>query len=889
MGNKILLLSIVASLSCHTYAETKYLSFTEGYTSERTFDTKKNVSENNSYIDVTYQFQGAKISQTSQGDIISIENSFQLLKTGEPSLPYFSDIFLVPSENVTIEEIKSAYKEFENIDVIPSQGDYIEGSKPMEPTKGEIYGVNSLYPSGNEQIVRLQKFRGALLATINTYPIRINPVTKKARCYSSITYRIHMNDVVYPKVKSSTLKMLQSTISNPNSTNLYKGTTLRSLSDGIKSEDDNVKKYVFITHPVLYDVTRKFAEWKATMGYNCKIMTNSQWTSEKIKDSIAAEQARGGIDYLLIVGDNDIVPPMTINLERRNGNEIIENISIPTDKLYATSDEENYNADFAIGRISDNEYMIEDKENAIETIFQKIKKYESVPPISSEFYRNATHIGYFQDTDTTELYDGIESSHSFIYFSEALKKLIEINTDIKVSRVYSKQSQDVQPIQYYNGEPLPMDLLNPDIWRNDHDSIKSKINNGALYVLNNTHGDGPFNWSNPDFYTVHAEDLTNGDLLPVIFSSACYVGKFADNYCLAESFLKNPKGGAVGMTANTHYGWVMANRYLMKNLLDLNVIQINNCNSVAENMEIALTENQMDNDSNYQYKTHVHLATHYFGDPSMEMYSSEPGCIIPHITRNDGTIIVDVDEEGCTITLTSAEDHLDMDKFKSYTGMKHVEFTGVDFPYTICVTKSNFVPFISDNDIIIQNKNYKQDTTTVNAFNIIAGNNVSSTESHGDVVCQKGHTQFQAQNSIVLRDGFKVNDGATFKAILVEGSCSYRNGNLLEPISDDYIFVGNNNHYNTFDNNTTDIAEETSEQHDIFLYPNPSEGNFSISFGQEEGEKNVTITNVSGAIVYSDIFTNEVAEINLSHQSRGIYFVKIITNGKTITKQVIKK
>ncbi|RLD49370.1 MAG: hypothetical protein DRI94_11295, partial [Bacteroidetes bacterium] len=81
------------------------------------------------------------------------------------------------------------------------------------------------------------------------------------------------------------------------------------------------------------------------------------------------------------------------------------------------------------------------------------------------------------------------------------------------------------------------------------------------------------------------------------------------------------------------------------------------------------------------------------------------------------------------------------------------------------------------------------------------------------------------------------------------------------------------------------LAENSS----VTLYPNPNKGMFYLTAGNITSEYNVIITNVTGQIIYTHKFFGNTSKIiNLSNQSSGIYFVKIIfADNSSITKKVV--
>lgn len=886
MRNRAILLSILTCLSLHTQAETKYLSFSEGNTTEQVTSAHKTINENESYIDVTYHFDGASITKTNKGDILSMENSLQTLTPGEPMLPYYCDVFLVPSMDATIEELNSEFTEFDDVDIIP----FLDEKIPNDETtnnkveRNEVYQTNKFYPSKAVNSNGFNEFHEANLLYVNTYPIQTNPVTKKIRCYTSITYRIQFKYNSLPKIESNTLEMVSEIISNKSSIKLYEGQQPQYLPGATMTGNENRQNYVFITIPSLVEPTKKFAEWKTTMGFRCTIISDPEWTKYKVKDSINAFKKNQIINYLLIVGDSYQIPADLITVEGYNSLGYDKN-QIWTDKSYSAKETGSTTPTFTIGRISSKSSTKEE----IESIFTKIRKYESEPPVKDDFYQNSLHIATFCDLSTSnKTPDGIESMNA-VALSEKIRENVKMNKGINVNRIYTKDS-DITPTTDFYGNSIEYKNIS---WEHETKDISNAINDGQLYVLYTGHGESN-QWESPLYSTYDVDSLSNSDLLPVIFSGACYISDFQNGYSLTESFLSNAQGGAVGIVGNTNVGYVYTSNILTQCIMQN--LNENISSSVADIMEISIANMPPDTVKDvYEYKKHTFYSTHYFGDPSMVMYTSIPKCISPTIHKHNDSIVVELDASQYIVTLTSTENPMDMTKFKSFKGLDKVIFKGIDYPATICITRKNHIPYISLTDKYIQNMVFNKDTTVISGQDIYVGQEVTSSISKGSVICKGGKTHIQAQNSIHLKDGFKVDKGAQFKASFYDGSCSYKVFENETPKFANYSLVTNNGEYLTdyIDGESwgtlTELDDNQDAKNQIVLYPNPTDGNITVSFGNEEGGKSVVVTNVSGAILSQGTYHGGNAQINLTGKEAGVYFIHIITNSKSVTKQVIKK
>jgi hypothetical protein len=76
----------------------------------------------------------------------------------------------------------------------------------------------------------------------------------------------------------------------------------------------------------------------------------------------------------------------------------------------------------------------------------------------------------------------------------------------------------------------------------------------------------------------------------------------------------------------------------------------------------------------------------------------------------------------------------------------------------------------------------------------------------------------------------------------------------------------------------------------IQIYPNPSKGIFTIDFTDDVPPNTaISITDLLGKEVYSDIKCSSKNKINLDHNPKGVYIVKIIYDGHLICGKILKE
>ena len=80
-------------------------------------------------------------------------------------------------------------------------------------------------------------------------------------------------------------------------------------------------------------------------------------------------------------------------------------------------------------------------------------------------------------------------------------------------------------------------------------------------------------------------------------------------------------------------------------------------------------------------------------------------------------------------------------------------------------------------------------------------------------------------------------------------------------------------------------VNEVTEDISISVYPNPSNGEFIIKSTSKI--ENIKLFNVLGETIYQTTKDNLQSSINLSYQSKGIYFVQVKTEKGILNRKVV--
>jgi hypothetical protein len=88
------------------------------------------------------------------------------------------------------------------------------------------------------------------------------------------------------------------------------------------------------------------------------------------------------------------------------------------------------------------------------------------------------------------------------------------------------------------------------------------------------------------------------------------------------------------------------------------------------------------------------------------------------------------------------------------------------------------------------------------------------------------------------------------------------------------------------------VEDAAAMSNNVSLYPNPSNGQFEIRFGDVSGKVTIEVTNLVGQVVYNNVISannGHVENMDLSNLKGGVYQISISGDaGKTVENIVIK-
>lgn len=574
---------------------------------------------------------GAFVSDIDRGrnkfQYVTIEGFGKMNVVGKPAVPQRIYSIAIPrgaTPRIHILKLKSRkLKGFKIHPALEPPLDKIGAPEPEFTIDTQFYSSGQLYPGNPVSIVGIRKMRGIDIARVCISPVQFNPLDSELVVHSEIAIRVTFEGADEKIALNTPLlrKTLPNIVANP------------AIFKDVQHTDNSTDQGLLIVTTEMFDqAADSLAVWKRQMGYRVFTVALSNWTgSDQVKDTIHHYASNHNIDFFAIIGDHEHVPSEQVEIDTPH----------VTDLYYACLDGEgDFTPDLAYGRIPVSNL------NQANTVVQKIINYERNPVSDPDFYENGLTAAYFQEDEKKTGYAG----RRFAQTSCEIRNYL-IGLGYSIERVFYTEPA-VSPLfwnegVYSSGEPIPDSLRKPNCaWDGDAVDIINGINAGRFFVLHRDHGTES-RWGDPSFTQSNIRSLSNGNLLPVVFSMNCLTGKFDHNSeVFAETFLRKENGGAVGVIAATQVSYSGLNDGMALGLIDaiwpepglVPSFPHNRNPSVTPHdtileMGVVLNQGKLrmsetwgDYYASY-YEQYTYELFHYLGDPTMRIWTTVPRSI----------------------------------------------------------------------------------------------------------------------------------------------------------------------------------------------------------------------------------------------------------------------
>lgn len=476
------------------------------------------------------------INQTNGFDIPQLANYGSISEIGKPLLPEaVFNVLVPPSATVTKIEVVSVKKV-----ELPGQYKIYPVQTPRtisseEPIKFVAPDENT-YKSFESYPGKLTDFNytgtksGYRICGFAVYPLQYLPATGKLTLYTQLALKI-----TYEESKVTELQLtegqrelfskdVRALVVNPEN--------VETFSPSLHTTDPNDLDYVIITGNSFVSNFQPLADWRTKKGFKTEIKSvdwissnySGRDTQEKIRNFIIDYFTNHGIKYVLLAGDNAVVPGRRVRITVGTSTE-----NIPSDLYYSDlqwswdSDHDNVFgelgtdtmdvfSDVYVGRASI------DLASQVTTFINKINTYEKNP--DNTYLKKA-------------LFPSVMLWSSSGYHGRVANQVI--------ASLFPSGWQKDTIIDPSNTQPM-----------------YNAINNGYAFCHACAHGDdyGFYTeYGQPIYNTTVAAAQSNSTKLLIMNSIACISGNFEASDCLAEACMNNANGGTVAAMMNTREGW----------------------------------------------------------------------------------------------------------------------------------------------------------------------------------------------------------------------------------------------------------------------------------------------------------------------------------------------
>jgi hypothetical protein len=517
-----------------------------------------------------YAFRQPAMEHAGEYDIVRMEDLENFGEAGKPMLPVKTVRVLVPigkevqsimitGKNKT--RIKGNYLIEPGIENIPvGYKGVINAAKP-DP---EIYSSDLPYPGKTHKEDGTYKMTGYDIFVLELNPVEYSPNKGEVSYYQAMEVKITLrNESGKSKNKrnlAGDAMEVMGLVDNPDTIKTYPST---SGGDDVYSTSGSVNpaesyKYVIITNSQLMSAFQPLIDWKKTRtdnpitativqvedivaepaywcggawGDGCNNGTRFNDTQAKIRNFIKDAYANWETEYVLLGGDDEIIPVRYLY------NIYYEySAQIPADTYYASLDgnwnndgdgywgEESYYssgeeadlyAEISIGRAT-----VDNQTEAINFVNKTIA-YEQAVINESSYLRKATMVGETLDNRT-------EGGNSKDLVANML-------TGYTINKLYTRDGT-------YSGT-----------------AVRNAINNGT-HIVNHL---GHSNYASVMGQSGATVDALTNTKYCLVYSIGCYSAAFdnttsGNNEAVAEHFILD-NNGAFAYIGNSRYGWYAAN------------------------------------------------------------------------------------------------------------------------------------------------------------------------------------------------------------------------------------------------------------------------------------------------------------------------------------------
>lgn len=701
--------------------------------------------------------------------------------TTAPGLPYISKNILIKSTQTYKDlsfSIGEKIKVKSNVVVAPNPEvcfTNINITEQERKYQSPIY-KEIKYPSAEIEYSGTYKMDGYNILTLNISPFIYDAKNKDLYLVKSFTVNISFNENIKLSLATRSNRtglvmhdVVKELVDNPNEfESLYTSTKQTNSLKTLGYTDDSVE-YLLITNENLTEAFTPLVDWKKEKGVTAKIITteyiNSHYTGTtmqlKIKNCLKDYYENKGLKYVLLGGDDTVVPVMGCHAESID--KKINNM--PTDLFYACFDNEfgwDANGNGIYGEVEDNIDMAPE-------IFVTRAPVRSTDD-ACNFVNKTTNYEQFISVHKWEnrfLMCGVETFES-LYKNDTLISDSQHKSEI----LYNRYIKD-----YWNGEKFRFYDTDTDFpGRANYDcnstNLQNQLSQGYNFIHISSHGDKMNLSLENDYYeTDKASNLYN-TMPTVIATIACNTNYFDDNNnpCLSEAFMRNGDNSVIAYLGCSREGVGYNNFYLygpseFYNGTFFESLLENSNGSKKFGDVIAMTKSAFLSNSKKEgsYRW-LMFGLNPIGDPEMPIYTQTPkGFNSATFCFDNDKLTVNTGVDDCRICVMSSD--FGKKYYKVISNVQTATFTDLpDGEIDICITKEGYAPYRYISYMkYIQNETIRNKVTHMYKNSVLIGSDVTDNKEFGPVSIEEGGSlKLKKSENVYIKGEFEVKQGGEF-------------------------------------------------------------------------------------------------------------------------------
>ncbi len=467
---------------------------------------------------------------------------------GEPLLPAQGARILLPAQSkvVSVEIVHGERIRIgDGYNIEPAARPFplsrSQEAQPPVPNE-EIYRSANAFPGTLYEEITTQAFRGYEILILKLNPVQYIPATGELYYYRD--FQVIVKTTASEKANSlyrgldKDRAALMSKIDNPEEVSSY-----NVLTSGDKNTTDNYDLLI-ITTDALSPAFQTLKDYHDSTGISTAIFTDMA-NYRSLRGYISSEYLNKGIQYVLIGGDDDVIPSSDLYVKSWDGYDAEIETEMPADLYYACLDGTyDFDDDGNMGEPTDGEGG-----GDVDLIAELYIGRASVGDLSeANNFVNKT-IAYLNLPISTPYLQNVCLVGEYLGFGGAGDWGGNAMDELQDSSAAAGYSTIGIPTNIYNIDELyDRDWPGQD-WPKTE--IKNRINAGKHLISHLGHGSENYGLK---MYNSDASTLTNTDFC-FIYSQTCLAGHF-DNYdCFAEYMTIKNMHGAFAIIMNARYGW----------------------------------------------------------------------------------------------------------------------------------------------------------------------------------------------------------------------------------------------------------------------------------------------------------------------------------------------